>query len=392
MYKLLFIQLFIGFSVLLQAQNWKGQYDSLMMNEQYLSAYELLSQSYVNDTLEVTLLQSDLAINFYAYSHYHRFFGFENIRKGELLDDFRKSNDLSKTNHYLPIDTLLFNQMVIHPGDYRIQLQLAKYYNAVFLQFGDRWGKKSEWLLDRSQYYFTEAFKHGVYDYYSLYAMGYYNTLTENYHEARYWFNKSLQIQKDPLTYYNLAVSCLFDGMFTEGVASAVNAYELYTDSLKKGDAARISGILYLKLDKKEDALDYFIIANNLSPNYKPNQLYLLKSYLSLKKLDEAKVLGEEVLMQNIYSPDLLQELLDMFEQEDQLSVLHDLFDDALVASSNDAEAKGNVLFHYAKLEFALGNKNKTKRYLKRSKKEFQKTFDSGHQAFQAIDQMLEHL
>ncbi len=391
MYKLLTILLlFVFFSA--QSQVWKKQLDSLVDKEQYLSAYELLENNSQADSLEVILNKSMLALNHYASSQYHRNFGFINLRLGENLDEIRKRNDFVMPNYYLPIDTLLLDQLIIHPKDYRIHLQLAKYYNAVFLQYGDRWGRKSEWLLDQSQYYFTEAYKNGVVDYYSLYAMGYYNTLTENYHEARYWYGKSLQMKEEALTHYNLAVSCLFDGMFSEGVQSAVRAYELYTDSLKKGDAARITGILYSKLEEKEEALSYFEKANELSPNYKPNLLYLLKSYLSCSRDNDARQLAFEVLIQNIYSPDIFQELLDMFEQEDHLKNLQVVFNDVLDETATDYEAKGNVLFHFAKLEYELGHKNRAKRYLKDSKKQFFKVFDSGHQVFQAIDQMLEHL
>ncbi|MBS2100361.1 hypothetical protein [Carboxylicivirga linearis] len=392
MYKLLSTLLLLGFFSLSFSQEWKKELDSLVEGRQYLSAYELLEK--LPDTIDTDLLLSkvQLATKYYSTSHYHRAFGFENLREGEELEGVRKNANQYNTPFKLNVDSLLLVHMNADSTDYRLHLELGKYYNAVFLQFGDRWGRKSEWLLDQSQYYFTQAYKYGLYDYYSLYAMGYYNTLTENYHEARYWYNKSLQVDEQALTHYNLAVSCLFDGMFAEGGQSAVRAYELYTDSLKKGDAARIAGILYSKLEKNEEALEYFEKANELSPNYKPNLLYLLKAYLASSKDEEAKKLSFDVLTQNIYSPDLFQELLDMFEQEQHLEILKDVFNKVLEEAEDDSEAKGNVLFHFAKLEYELGHKRTAKRYLKDSKNQFSNVFDSGHQVFQAIDQMLDHL
>ncbi len=392
MYKVLIFIVFGGLYTTVMAQYSNNELNTLISKEQYSDAFELLNQKYQSDSLELILAQSAFVLDYYASSYYHRSFGFVNLRPGETLEEIRKSEQYNSTQWYLPVDSLLMQQIELHPSNFRLQLQLAKYYNAVFLQFGDRWGRKSEWLLDQSQYYFVEAYKNGVYDYYSLYAIGYFNTLTENYHEARYWFNKSLQLKEDALTHYNLAVSCLLDGMFSEGVTSAARAYEMYTDSLKKGDAARITGILYGKLEQNEEALSYFIKANNLSPDYKPNQLYLLKSYLHANRFDEAAALARELVEQNIYSPDLLQELLDMFKQEEQQEMLKKIFGESLEQADNDAEAFGNLLFHMAKLEYEMGHKGKTKRLLKKSRDHFSRVFDEGHQVFQAIDQMLYHL
>lgn len=392
MYKLLCLFLFAGLCNSLLAQQWKAGFESLVSDKKYLTAYEWLNSLDDSLDVELQLAKINLAIDYYAVSRYHRYFGFADLRAGESLDEIRTNGEVDRVKCYLPVDSILLRLKERHPDDYRIHHQLGKYYNAVFLLFGDRWGKSSEWLLDQGQHYFSEAWKHGVYDYYSLYAMGYYNTLIENYHEARYWYHKSLQIKDDPLTNYNLAVACLFDGMFSEGISSAQRACELFSDSLKKSDAARITGILYSKTGKNKDALNYFIKADKLSPGYKPNQLYLLKSYLSLKYDDKVTLLADEVLMQNIYSPDLFQELLDMFEQEERLAMLHDIFNIAQEKSRNDAEAMGNILFHFAKLEYKLGHKKRARRYLKKSKSYFQDVFEEGHQVFQAIDQTLEQL
>lgn len=380
----------ICFTVHGWSQDWKFRSDSLVKRQQYLSAYELLD-TISDEEIEVTISKVNLALDYYYSSQYHREFGFINLRKGEELEELRQNNIENACKFNLPIDTILIQLQKENPKDYRITYLLGKYYYTVFLLFGERWGSASEWLLDRSNQLCLDAYVNGVYDYYSLYILGYYNTLMENYHEARHWFNRSLQLKNEPLTNYNLAVCCLFDGMFYEGVGPAKESYYGFVDSLKKSDASRVTGILYAKTDEKDSALIYFQEADKLSPNFKPNQLYLLKTYIDLGQVDEVNKLGVDVLTKNAKDPDLAQEFLDMFEQTNNNLLLQNIFDDVLLQVSDD-EAMGNILFHYAKLEYSLGKPNKCKRRLKQAQKHFEIVFDEGHQVFQSIEMMLNHI
>ena len=245
-------------------------------------------------------------------------------------------------------------------------------------------------LLDKSYSYYLKAYENGIYDYYSLYALGYYQTLSQNYFEAQRWFLKSLEVKpKEALTNYNLAVTYLFDGLPNKGISYSIKAYEMYADSLKKGDAARITGILYSKIGDNTQALNYFYRANELSPNYRPNQMYLLKSYLQLDKDSLAVQLAYEVLITTLHGPEIAEEYIEMFGQFNKEELLYQVFDRTLLTHSSDAEACGNICFHYGKVLYKKGRKHDSKQMIKRSKKYFLKVFDKNHQVFEAIDQML---
>jgi len=371
--------------------NGQSIIDSLIAKKQYLSAFEYLEQrDSANAQPDIVLQKVDVALKYYFDSEYHRAFSFINLRKGEKLEELRAINSHGETPFVFVVDSVLIKLMDDYPNDYRLHKALAEYYNQIYYDFGDRWGQRSEVLLEKSHYYFIRAYEHGVYDYYSLYALGYYQTLFENYFEAQRWYLKSLERKPDePLTNYNLAVTYLFDGLPKKGIEYSEKAYELYADSLKKGDAARITGILYSKIGQEAQSMEYFQIANELSPNYRPNQLYLLKSYLQLNKDSLAKELGYKVLISSMHGPELAEEFIEMFDQFDKENELCQIFDRVLLNYSTDPEACGNICFHYGKLLYKMGERRKVKPMIKRSKNYFEQVFDPNHQVFEAIDQML---
>jgi len=381
---LVFLTSFVGVSAQLKV-------DSLIEAQKYLSAYTLLERAdQDNERPDVVLKKIDLALNYYLDSEYHRSFSFIDLRSGEVLQELREANMHGATPYLFNVDSILLDLIVVHPTDYRLHLSLANYYNKVYYDFGDRWGERSEILLDKSYSYYLKAYENGIYDYYSLYALGYYQTLSQNYFEAQRWFLKSLEVKpKEALTNYNLAVTYLFDGLPNKGISYSIKAYEMYADSLKKGDAARITGILYSKIGDNTQALNYFYRANELSPNYRPNQMYLLKSYLQLDKDSLAVQLAYEVLITTLHGPEIAEEYIEMFGQFNKEELLYQVFDRTLLTHSSDAEACGNICFHYGKVLYKKGRKHDSKQMIKRSKKYFLKVFDKNHQVFEAIDQML---
>ncbi len=381
----------LALHLLITLSNAQCNVDSLVKSGQYLTAYEyLLSIDKQNKKPDCVLAKCDLALNYYYNSHYHRNFAFVNLREGEKLEILRTKAYGLETPYKLVIDSVLLQLKNEFPSSYKIDKLLGDYYNRVYYDFGDRWGEKAEVLLEKSNSYYLQAFENGVFDYYSLYSLGYYQSIMENYFQAQQWFLKSLDLNSnEPLTNYSLAVTYLFDGIPQSGIPYSIKAYELYKDSLKKADAARICGILYTKTDNPEKAHEYFVNANELWPGYRPNQLYLLSSFLLLNKDAEAGDLSMELLLQDPYSPELPDEFIELYMKNEKSEVLISVFYEVIDEMVTDFEGRGNMYFHLGKLLYKNGNKNKAKRIIKKSRKEFMEVFENDHQVFGVIDQML---
>ncbi|WP_430810357.1 MULTISPECIES: tetratricopeptide repeat protein [unclassified Carboxylicivirga] len=376
---------------LLSSVNAQGRVDSLIQRGQFLSAFECLK--HCDDQPDCVLKKVDLALNYHLTSHYHQRFSFVNLRSGESLDQLRRQEPLLPATIIFQVDSVLLKMQQLHPADFRITKALGDFYTRVYHDFGDRWGEGSEVLLEKSNHYYRKAFENGVYDFYSLYSLGYYQSILQNYYAAQQWFLMSLDRKPDEaLTNYSLAVTYLFDGLPQKGIEYAVRAYELYADSLERSDAARISGVLYLKTKQPERAECYFEYANRLQPNYRPNELYLLNAKLKLNKDSVSGVLAYDLLLGAPYTPTLPDELNSIFVSVGKPDLLLTVYKQVLVACADDAEACGNLYFHYGKLLYKNGRRARARRMIKKARNYFQEVFDPCHQAFQAIDESLKHL
>ncbi len=370
----------------------QSKVDSLISKGQYLSAFERLNNA-DSLSLDQSLKKVDLAMNYHLNCQYYRQFSFADLRQGERLDELRKDNVYGATPVKFHVDTALLALYDSYPNDHRVAKALGDFYNRVYYDFGDSWGERAEALLKKSNSYYMQAYEHGVFDYYSLYALGYFQSVFQNYFEAQNWFLKSLKMNPDvALTNYSLAVTYLFDGLPQKGISFSRRAYELYNDSISKSDAARITGILYMKNQQLKLANDYFEKADLLHPNYKPNQMYLLKSSLLMGNDSVCEKLGIEILIRSPYSPEVPEEFNSLFLKEERGELLSSIYDEVLDGIIGNYEACGNIRFHYGKLLYKSGEKRKAKSMIKQAKKDFERVFEKDHQVFDVIEQTLDRL
>jgi tetratricopeptide (TPR) repeat protein len=177
-----------------------------------------------------------------------------------------------------------------------------------------------------------------------------------------------------------------------KGIEPMTTAFQLYSDPLKKGDAARVLGIMYYKTDRKQEALEMFQKADSLSPAYHPNQMFLLRSQLQMGQDKPALELAGVIFDQAPVDPDVPDELLEMFRIEGEGELLATLFSNLLQQYRHNPEANGNIRFHYGKLLYLEGYHKKAVKMFRKSKKQFQKTLPRDHHVFKMLDDMIEKI
>ena len=388
----IFLVILFLFSSLLYAQKDIRRCDSLVSEKQYLSAFECFEKADPeNIDPDVVLKKADLTQKYNVKTIRNHLFAFVDPRNGEELEILKKAlkNDSFRFFEF-KIDTVLQKLIKDYPEDYRLVKALGDFYYNTYRDMGDNWFISAKQLLNRFYDLYLEAYNHGGYDAGSLYAIAFYHSVFEDYGEAAEWYERSLDLKSgDPLTAYSMGVNYLLARKPEKGIAPMKTAYELYSDSLKKGDAARILGIMYYKTDRKEEALEMFGKADALSPAYHPNQMFLLRSQLQMGQDKPALELARVIFDQAPVDPDVPDELLDMFRSEGEGQLLATLFRSLLQQYRNNHEANGNIRFHYGKLLYLEGEKKKAVKMFRKSKKQFSKTLPPDHHVFKMLDDMI---
>lgn len=385
--------LFAGQS--LHAQMNINTCDSLIKAKQYLSAFQYLqSIDEENNNPDVVLKKTELTLDYNVKTIRNHLFAFVDLRKGENLDDLRERLKSDNFHYYeFKIDSVLQKLIKEYPDDYRLVKALGDLYYNTYLNPGDNWFIPAKQLLEKFYTNYMNAYEHGDYDAESLYAMAFYNSVFGNYDAADEWYRKSLDLDaKNALVVYGYGVNCLLNKKVAEGIRPMLVAYGLFEDSLKKGDAARILGIMYYKSGMKEKALEMFNAADKFSPAYHPNQMFLLRSQLQLGEDRAALALAKTIFDQGPHEPGVPDELLEMFRNENKGELLEGLFKDLLKEYKKDPEANGNIRFHYGKLLYLEGHPKKAVKMFKKSRLQFRKTLPADHHVFKMLDDMIEKI
>ncbi|NPA37739.1 MAG: hypothetical protein GXO47_12920 [Chlorobi bacterium] len=383
------------FSFTLYAQSDSGHCDSLREQGKYLSAFECYQRADPNnENPDIVLKKVELALKYNVKTVRNHLFAFVDLRDDEDLQSLKQvlKND-SFTFFEFKADSVLLQLQRRFPHDYRIVKALGDFYYDTYTEMGDRWFIPAKELLKKFFRYYKAAYEHRVYDAMSLYGIAFYYSVFENYKEAEKWYDRSRELDPfNPLVAYGAGVTQLMSKHPRDGIVPMKIAYDFFTDSLKKSDAARVLGIMYYKTGKEEKAYEMFSIADSLSPLYHPNQMFLLRSQLQLGKREPALELAKVIFDQAPIDPDVPDELLEMFRMEGEGKLLATLFKTLLKEYQYNPEANGNIRFHYGKLLYLEGHHRKAVRMFKKAREQFEMVLPPEHHVFKMLDDMIKQI
>jgi tetratricopeptide (TPR) repeat protein len=340
---------------------------------------------------DIVLKKVDLALNYNVKTIRNHLFAFVDLRDGENLEELKRTLKNENLALYeFKADSVLLQLTRRFPYNYKLIKALGDFYYDTYTDMGDRWFISAKELLKKFYRYYKTAYDHGVYDAMSLYAVAFYYSVFENYDEAEKWYDRSRELDPfNPLVAYGAGVNQLMSRHPADGIVPMKIAYDFFTDSLKKSDAARVLGIMYYKTGKEHKAYEMFRIADSLSPLYHPNQMFLLRSQLQLGKQEPALELAKVIFDQAPVDPDVPDELLEMFRMEGEGKLLGKLFKTLLEEYKYNPEANGNIRFHYGKLLYLEGHHRKAVRMFKKAREYFSEALPPDHHVFKMLDDMI---
>lgn len=363
--------------------------DKLILDQQYGTAFKLLNQ-FENSNIDVVLKKVELALNYFAISTHHEIFAFRNLAPGERLEDVRGQEGVY--DYYVfQIEQALKELISKYPEEWRLHKALGEYFYEVFLKYGGRIERSEEELLDEAYKYYQTAFTHDLFDFKSLYFLGFYELRNEQNEEAIEYFLQALAIGDEshglyPSANYNLAYAYLQEDKVEEALNYALAAYEYYEDPFYKADAGKLGGLLYARLGEAENAISYYNLSIELNPRDFYTLYYLLELYLEKKSIESANMTAEKIFLLEPENPSLPREILYAYLDYDCVAELIVLFTGWEKDFVADDLIYGNILFYKSQCYYFLSDLDGANNALTRAEESFVCYYPADHEVFTVIE------
>lgn len=365
--------------------------DVLIQKRQYLAAWKLLNKTAATSpSVNIHLEKIDFALKYFTKTINHQAFAFSNLKEGENLLEQR----VRAEKEMIPVfsfkaDELIDSLLSTNPENARIFKTQGDYYYDIFILFGKDWKVNKQEVLRRMYLGYTKAYEAGVYDYLSLYALGYFYNINEQSNEAIKFFEKSLELDSTHApTHYNLAY------LYTERDSNEValfhawNAYQNYKYINYKNDAGQMAASLLGQLNRHEEAIGLLLAVDRLIPNTYQTYYYFLNSFLALKRLAEAEVTAINMFAKDWKSHTINTDLIELYTKYGFVNELITFYNKQLTTELYDMEFRGHVYLHMAQAYSNVSEDAKMLEYVQLAKESFNICYDSGHPVFRVLAKM----
>jgi len=363
--------------------------DKLIESKQYSDAFDVLMEIDPDNTNpEAFRRKIDICIDGYVMSIGHQLFALKNLDEGEEIKDIR-GREGNYAMHSLDVSTIAPTLMEQFPDNYQLKFAVGRYYHSMHLNCGDC-SLSAEDCINEFEHLFMECYEHGVYDYFSVYGVGYAKINKQEFEESEPYFLKSIELNDEyPSSHYNLAYAYLYQDDRENAIKYAKNALDRYEYPSYKADAARLIATSYQELQDSENAYTYYTLANEIQPNdfYTLRPLLNVGMYLKKKGMDKVR---DDLFQLDTDNPTVYNELIYAYLDYGQISDLISFFESQKPNFQDDYKTLGSLSFYIGKLYLEDENTEKGKAELKVARGLFEKVLEPDHQVFQAIDQILD--
>lgn len=355
----------------------------LIAKGQYHSAYNLLDRADPkNDKPHVLALKVEIALDYHLATKKHREFAFSNIEPSENLMAKREIAKGSYSFSPLKVDSLIKRQLAKKPDHFRLHYMLGRYYQELYMHYGDSADIPGGMLLKFMEMHFRIAFNNGLKESLAAYGIGFAKLNREDYSGAIPYLKESCILDSNYVpAHYNLAYAFMQLQRKNEAIFWAKKAFQLYEDSLFKADVARMIALSYKELDSLEPALLYYRLSDSLAPN----NYYSLKSLLQLEaNLDSTAFVDTRLRFFQLGTDKapIYQDLLLLHRAYGWDENLLLFFQEQLKQTDWDLSSRAHLHLYSAILEKDLGKEELWPKELSSAKKAFKALYPADHKVF----------
>lgn len=374
------------FSMVYSQNESVGNVDALLSAGKYESAYKMLDKADPkNQQPDIVIAKTDLLLKYYVKSTMHQLFGLKDLNPTEDITRLREQNGSYSMIAFAP-DSVLNKLIITNPANYKLRKALGNYYQDVYFNYPDSWFIPDSVIVDKFRDNYLLAYKNGVFDYKSLYGLGYAYLTDEDYKSAILYFQKSIELKKDaPESYFNLASAYLNSDQPQLALPNAQKALEMYVEPEDKVDAARMTAQIYLEMEQKNNAMAYFQKANDIQPN----DYYTLMPLLGLElELDNPNY---QNLTADIFSlapdnPVVYQDLLNAYKENEKESEFMSFLENQKMNYRNNTKIQAHICFYSGVAQYELNRWVDAKINFEKARNLFQNLFQPNHSIFKVID------
>lgn len=374
------------FSMVYSQNESVGNVDALLSAGKYESAYKMLDKADPkNQQPDIVIAKTDLLLKYYVKSNMHQLFGLKDLNPTEDITRLREQNGSYSMIAFAP-DSVLNKLIITNPANYKLRKALGNYYQDVYFNYPDSWFIPDSVIVDKFRDNYLLAYKNGVFDYKSLYGLGYAYLTDEDYKSAILYFQKSIELKKDaPESYFNLAAAYLNSDQPQLALPNAQKALEMYVEPEDKVDAARMTAQIYLELKQKNNAMNYFQKANDIQPN----DYYTLMPLLGLElELDNAnyKNLTADIFSLAPDNPVVYQDLLNAYKENEKESEFMSFLESQKMNYRNNTKIQAHICFYSGVAQYELNRWVDAKINFEKARNLFKNLFQPNHSIFKVID------
>lgn len=362
------------------------QSEELIALRKYESAFILLS-NFEPQSGAVIAMQIDISINFFITSMMHKMFALKDLEPEEDLMILRK-NGGSYAMH--TFDPELYSELAADNPE--LARALGDYYYDSYYRYGDDWVYKIPETLEKANFFYRTAREGGVFNYMTLANEAHFLLQTNKNEEAVKLLDQSIALKSDyPTNHFNKAYALAAMELYPEAIDEALTAINLYQQPDLKYDAIIMATKLCIHTGQFETAEAILLNSIIEFPEASDPVYYLIYLYLLEHKFEQAAEVSFATFKSFSTYPSVAAMILDAYVEagypEFYLPVI-----EAMLSVFNDDQTLGNLYFHRSIAYLTMKDAKNSKKDLLKARKHFSNVFESDHQVFTAIKNMLKDL
>jgi len=386
---ILTIVLILTFGFVFSQEKELNESKQLIEKKKYDSAYLILDKLDPNNqNPEIVIEKTIILLDYFVTSIMHQMFALKDLEGNEELMEVRGTEG-TYSMYYFPPDSILNVLIEQNPNNFKLRKTLGYYYHEVNLKYGGNWLETDSIIFSRIIENYDLAYKNGVFDYWSLYGIGYAYLNQNKIKESIPYFTKSTELNDTyPSSYYNLAYAYLTLNEREKAIENAKKALGLYEYVEYKSDAAKMIGIIYAELDDFQNALKYYREANSITPN----NYNVLKPLLDLEVKTESTEYKDRTIdffMLAPGNPTIYQDLEEIYWTNEKEDDLLTFLESQKSKFSDDFKVLGNLNFYIARIYDGKEDTETAKLNFEKARGVFEKIYEPNHIVFEIINNYL---